>query len=59
MNFNDNKEQEKILAKAFKSACDFANNASKLNPKYQKKLCESLLGTEGIRKFIEYMEKMK
>lgn len=59
MNWNDNEEQERIFAKALKSAYDFCDEASKLNPDYQEQLMKTLLGFEGMTKFFELMRNMK
>ncbi len=59
MNLNNNEEQERIFDKALKSAYEFCDEASKLNPEYQEKLMQTLLGFEGIAKFIRLMGNMK
>ncbi len=59
MNLNNNEEQERIFDKALKSAYEFCDEASKLNPEYQEKLMQTLLGFEGITKFIRLMGNMK
>lgn len=59
MNLNDNEEQERIFDKTLKSAYEFCDEASKLNPEYQEKLVQTLLGFEGIIKFVGLMENMK
>ncbi len=59
MNFDDNKEQEKILTKALKAAYEFVDSANKLNSQYQEKLKLMLLDKTGIKIFTELMEKMK
>ena len=59
MNFNYNEEQEKIFAKAVKSACEFRDCLSKLNDTYQKKLIQTLLGYDGIEKLAEVMRNIK
>lgn len=59
MNLNNNEEQERIFDKALKSAYEFCDEASKLNPEYQEKLMLTLLGFEGITKFIRLMGNMK